>query len=136
MPYIAAYLAAAVTFVLLDAVWLTLAGPKLYKPIIGEILAERVAAGPAVAFYLIYLVGVVVLAAAPAAREGSWPRAMALGATLGVVAYATYDLTNQATLKVWSLKITLADMAWGAFVTAMAATASCLAFRAVRRAFG
>ena len=77
-----------------------------------------------------YIAGVVALAVLPAAREGAGlSRAALNGAMLGFVAYATYDLTNQATLKVWSWKITLADIAWGTFLTACAAAAGYAAWR-------
>ena len=75
----------------------------------------------------------MALAVSPAT---SWTKAMTTGAILGAVCYATYDLTNQATLKVWSTKITLADITWGAFVTALAATAGYLALRWARAKFG
>ena len=70
----------------------------------------------------------VVLAIQPALANGDWKTAMVRGAVLGLVAYGTYDLTNMATLKQWSVKITLIDMAWGSFVTAVtASTATVLA---------
>ena len=74
----------------------------------------------AIAFYLIYVAGIVALAIVPALRESSGMRAVAMGATLGFVAYATYDLTNQATLRVWPLHLTLIDLAWGTLLTAAA----------------
>ena len=128
---LSAYGATALTFLVLDAIWLTVVGAKLYRPIIGDILAPKINIGAAVAFYLIYVAGIVALAIAPAMREDSMVRAVTSGAILGFVAYATYDLTNQATLKIWSTSITLADIGWGAFVTAAAATAGFYASRLV-----
>ena len=133
MRWILAYGAAGAVFLAGDAVWLTLAVPRLYRPAIGEMLAGGVRLGPAAAFYLIYLVGVVVLAAEPAARAGGWPRALVLGAVLGVVAYSAYDLTNMATLKLWSMKVTVADIVWGGFITAAASCAACLAAAGLSR---
>ena len=133
LAYIVAYLASAVAFVAADAVWLTLAGPRLYRPVIGPLLSGRVNAGAAVAFYLVYLAGVGFLAIAPALRSGQWRTAALNGLVLGLVAYGTYDLTNQATLRLWSTRLTLADMAWGGAITALAAT---LGFLAARKAGG
>jgi uncharacterized membrane protein len=126
-----AYGAAAVVFLVLDAIWLGLMASRLYRPAIGHLMAERFALGPAALFYLIYLAGLVHFAvgpALPAARP--WLAALAGGALFGLVAYATYDLTNQATLKDWPWALTLADLAWGAFVSGVAACAGVLAARA------
>jgi uncharacterized membrane protein len=133
MPMIAAYFAALLAFGILDAGWLTVVGPKLYKPLLGEILAPKVAPAPAVLFYLLYVGGIIALASAPAAREGGVARAAVSGAILGFVAYAAYDLTNAATLKVWSWKITVADMGWGLFATAVAASVGCLVLQKLTR---
>jgi uncharacterized membrane protein len=137
LKYLAAYLGTGLAFAAADAVWLTQVGPRLYRPTLDPVLADQVAPAPAVAFYLIYVLGLVFLAVLPAAREGAgWTRAAVNGAALGAVAYGAYDLTNQATLKVWATKITLADMSWGAFASALGAVAGWFAFRAVQRAFG
>jgi len=128
----AAYLAAGTAFAVIDAVWLTQIGPRLYRPALDPVLADRFNLTAAVAFYLVYIGGIIALAVLPAAREGAGlPRAALNGAMLGFVAYATYDLTNQATLKTWSWTITLADIAWGTFLTACAAAAGYAAWRAV-----
>jgi uncharacterized membrane protein len=129
LKHLIGYLGTAVAFAAIDAVWLTVVGPKLYRPTLDPVLSGKVAMGPAIAFYLIYVFGILMLAVLPAAREGVWTKAAISGAILGAVAYAAYDLTNQATLKVWSTKITLADMSWGAFATAVAATAGFFAYR-------
>ncbi|WP_297514676.1 DUF2177 family protein [uncultured Caulobacter sp.] len=124
------YGATALAMLALDAVWLTTMSPRLYQPRIGELLAAKPSLAPAVIFYLLYVLGIVVLAVLPAAREGGWKRLLVNAAVFGLVAYATYDLTNQATLKTWSTTITLADMAWGTLVTTLAASAG---FAALRR---
>lgn len=121
MRYLLAYLGAGLTMGVLDAVWLTVMGSRLYRPVIGSIMADRPDMRAAVAFYLLYVFGIVFLAVMPALKEGSLVRALISAAVLGLVAYATYDLTNQATLKVWSVHITLIDMAWGTLVTTAAA---------------
>lgn len=121
MKYLIAYLGTGLVMAVLDAVWLSLAGPRLYRPAIGSLLADKPDMRAAVAFYLIYVFGIVMLAVLPALRESSMSRAALSGAVLGLVAYATYDLTNQATLRVWPVHITLIDLAWGAIVTTAAA---------------
>lgn len=112
---------AAFIFVVLDALWLSLVGARLYRPLIGELLAPRVNMSPAVLFYCLYITALVILAITPAIERGGIWRAIAFGAVLGLAAYGTYDLTNHAVMKVWDIRITIADMAWGAFVSAAAA---------------
>lgn len=137
LKYALAYLAAGAAFAAVDAVWLTTVGPRLYRPALDEVLADTFRLPAAVAFYVIYIAGVLLLAILPAVREDAgWTRALTNGALLGFMAYATYDLTNQATLKVWSTKITLADIAWGTFLTACAATAGYFAYRWAESRFG
>ena len=121
MRYLMAYLGAGLTMAVLDAIWLTTMSGRLYRPVLGDILADKPNMGAAVVFYLIYVFGIVFLAILPALREESLTRAMIGGAVLGLVAYATYDLTNQATLNVWATHLTLIDLAWGAFLTTAAA---------------
>jgi uncharacterized membrane protein len=119
-----AYASILVAFAALDFCWLSLMGPALYKPALGPIMADKVQAVPAIAFYLIYLAALVYFAVWPALVSGAWSRALINGALFGIAAYATYDLTNQATLRVWSVKVTLADLCWGAFASAVASTVS------------
>jgi uncharacterized membrane protein len=121
MRHLLAYVGTGVIMGVLDAIWLTVMSPRLYKPAIGELMAAKPDMRAAVAFYLIYVFGIVFLAVLPALREGSGMRAALMGAVLGLVAYATYDLTNQATLRVWPAHVTLIDLAWGVFVTTAAA---------------
>ncbi len=121
MRHLLAYVGTGLVMGVLDAIWLTLMAPRLYQPAIGELLAPRPNMRAAVAFYLIYVFGIVFLAVLPALREGTAVRAATLGAVFGLVAYATYDLTNQATLRVWPVHLTLVDLAWGTFVTTAAA---------------
>lgn len=123
MRYLWAFIGSGLAMAALDAIWLTQVGPRLYRPAIGELLADKPDMRAAVAFYLIYVSGIVFLAVSPALRDGSLMRATIAGAVLGLVAYATYDLTNQATLKVWPLHVTLVDVAWGTLLTAAAAAA-------------
>lgn len=131
IKYIVAYLGAGLTFAAIDAVWLTTMTNRLYKPVLGPILAEKPDMKAAVLFYLISIAGTVFLAITPALREGAWQRAALNGAVLGFVAYATYDLTNQATLNVWSVKLTIIDLCWGTFLTMASATLGYLATSAL-----
>jgi len=131
--YIAAYLGAGLAFAGLDAVWLTLTSATLYRPALHAVLVAGFRPVPAVLFYLIYLAGVVIFAIAPAMREGRCRTAATKGALFGFFAYATYDLTNQATLIAWATRVTLLDLAWGTFLTAVGASAGYFAAGLVKR---
>ena len=125
MTYLAAYLSALVVFGIVDAAWLSTMGNILYRPLLGDLLAPTVRIVPAIAFYLIYPVGVVVFVVLPALRDGSAMASTFLyGLLFGAIAYATYDLTNQATLRTWPLQITLVDIAYGAAASGLAAMAA------------
>jgi uncharacterized membrane protein len=127
LAYLGAYLASGLAFIAADFGWLTVTGPRLYRPVLGPLLADRVNGAAAVAFYLIYLAGVQVLAVSPSLREGDLRSAALRGLVLGLVAYGTYDLTNQATLRAWATRLTVADMLWGGLLTAFAASVGFLA---------
>lgn len=126
-----AYVATGLVFLAIDAIWLTFAAQRLYRPLMGEMLLENFRFVPAMLFYLIYIAGIVVFAVAPAMAGGRWTTATTYGAFLGLFAYATYDLTNQATLRNWPLAVTVADLCWGTLLTASAATIGFLITRAV-----
>lgn len=115
--YVIAYAIAAVVFGCLDAMWLSWAGPNLYQPIIGEIMAESFNTSAAGVFYLLYLAGMVWFAIRPGLQSGSVATALLNGVLLGGLCYATFDLTSQAVFKVWATKISLMDITWGAFAT-------------------
>ncbi|MGN3973278.1 DUF2177 family protein [Tsuneonella sp. SYSU-LHT278] len=125
MKWIFAYLGVGVSFGLLDALWLRWAGPNLYRPALGELLADSFRLVPAIVFYLAYIAAVVWFAVRPGLAAGGIGTSALNGALLGAIAYATYDLTNQATMKVWPVHITLIDIAWGAFASAIAAAVGC-----------
>jgi uncharacterized membrane protein len=124
-----AYVAALIVMLALDFVWLSTVGPTLYRETLGDILAPDVNYPPAIAFYILYVVGIVYFAVRPALREGNLGKAILNGALFGFFAYATYDLTNQATMRNWTLQITLVDMAWGAFLSAVGASVGYIAVR-------
>ena len=132
---IIAYVASLLAMAACDSVWLTLTAGPLYRAHLGALLAPSFAPVPAVAFYLLYGVGVVVFAVAPALAlsASGWRFAATRGGFFGTVAYATYDLTNQATLAGWSTTVTLADIAWGTVLTGAAAS---MGFAAARRLGG
>ena len=119
MKWITAYAAAGLSFGVLDFLWLRWAGPNLYRPALGDLLAPSFRAAPALIFYALYIAAMVWFAVRPGLEQGV-PFAVLNGALLGGIAYATYDLTNQATMKVWPVQITLIDIAWGAAATALA----------------
>ncbi len=128
IKYLAAYVGSAVTIAVLDAVWLTLAGKHLYRPAIGELLMpDGFRLAPAVVFYLLFVLGVVIFGVSPALRSGQWTTAALMGGLFGFFCYATYDLTNQATLKLWPVHVTLIDMTWGTLLAAAGAVAGALA---------
>jgi uncharacterized membrane protein len=125
MKWIVAYVAAAIAFGVLDSFWLRWAAPNLYKPVIGEIMADQFRVGAAAAFYVIYIAGMVWFAIKPGIASGQVSTAMLNGALLGALCYATFDLTSQAVMKVWSTQISVMDIAWGAFATAVASGVAC-----------
>jgi uncharacterized membrane protein len=125
-----AYLATLIALVAIDFVWLSFMAERLYRPVMGDILLSEFKLAPAVLFYLLYAAGTVFLAVRPGLAANSPVTTLAHGAALGFTAYATYDLTNQATLKNWSLTLTIADIMWGTCLTAVAAG---FALQVVRR---
>jgi uncharacterized membrane protein len=124
-----AFAVLAIAFLAMDSVWLGLVAVDFYKSTIGHLLAEKPDFVAAFFFYLIYFSGVVHFVILPAARAKSLTFALRQGAIFGLVAYATYDLTNMATMRDWPLSVTLADLAWGAFVTATASAISTFVVR-------
>ncbi len=118
-----AYVGSAISMLALDLIWLSTMASRLYRPQLGALLADDFRPGPAMAFYVLYLFGVVYFAVLPALNNGDWRKAALDGALLGLVAYGSYDLTNQATLIHWPILVTTVDLAWGAFLTAWSAVA-------------
>lgn len=131
MTYLSAYIAVLLVFGALDAIWLTTMSNLLYRPTLGDILLPGLRVAPALAFYLLYPIGVLIFAATPALKSGSVTTALVYGALFGAFAYGTYDLTNFATLRNWTLQITLLDIVYGAVVSSLAAAAAFYAARAV-----
>ena len=133
---IATYLATGVAFAAVDAVWLTQFGPGLYRPTLDAVLrdpSDPLNLPAAVVFYLVYIAGILVLAIWPN-RDKPLRQTTITGGLLGGLAYATYDLTNQATLKVWSTQITVLDIIWGTFLTGVCATVGGFVLRKLTKA--
>lgn len=130
--YLTAYFATGLCFAALDAVWLSLMASRLYRPVLQGILAEHVRIVPAIAFYVLYILGLVIFAVAPGLTAGRWSEALWRGALFGLFTYMTYDLTCQATMKIWSYGITAADIGWGMVVSGIAASLGCAAVLALR----
>ncbi len=124
MDVLVAVVAAAVVMGILDFVWLGFIAKKLYYGEMGDILLKKPNMTAALLFYAIYVVGAVILVVLPALAAQSLQMALGYGALLGFVAYATYDLTNLATLKGFSSKIVVIDLIWGTFITATVCSGS------------
>jgi uncharacterized membrane protein len=122
MKFLLQFLTAGGIMAVIDAVWLSVIANKFYKSQIGSLLLDKPNMPAAVIFYLVYVLGIVMFVLRPALEKESWQYAALYGALFGFVAYATYDLTNLATLKGWTLKLVLVDLAWGALLTAGVAT--------------
>ncbi len=122
------FLVVAAAFAVIDSIWLKLMNP-FYRSHIGDLLADKPQLGYAVAFYVMYIAGILFFALRPALDGGSWLTAVGYGAALGAFAYATYDLTNAATLKTWPLQLIVVDILWGAALTGLSTLAGWLVFR-------
>ena len=121
------FLVVAAAFAIIDAIWLKTMNP-FYRRQIGDLMADKPNLGYAVVFYVIYIAGIVFFALRPTLDGGSWLSAVGYGAALGAFAYATYDLTNAATLKTWPWQLVVVDILWGAALTALASLAGWLVF--------
>lgn len=130
MKWLIGYTVAALAFGALDACWLTVAGSRIYRPVLGDLLAADFRGGPAVLFYLVYLAGITWFAIRPGLAKGVGTAALN-AAMLGGLCYATYDLTNQATLARWPAWLSAVDIGWGSFATAVAAVVATAATRKV-----
>jgi len=121
--YLAAYAVTALVLVLVDLLWLGVIAKPLYQKGIGHLMAVKPRLGVAVLFYAIYVFGLMVFTILPYQNATGWHTTAAAAALFGFIAYATYDLTNLATLRDWPISLTLADLAWGTLVSALSASA-------------
>jgi uncharacterized membrane protein len=123
------YLTVLVVLTAVDFLWLGLVALDFYKKEIGSLMLEKPRLEVAALFYALYAAGITFLAVQPALTAGEWHKALLFGALFGLCAYGTYDLTNLATLQRWSFRLTVVDMAWGTFLTAIASLAGFLVGR-------
>jgi uncharacterized membrane protein len=107
------YLVTLVVFFLIDMVWLGAVAKGFYRKHLGALMSEKIVWPAAILFYLLFIAGLLVFAVRPGLAAGAPVRALLLGALLGLIAYATYDLTNLATMKGWPLVVTVIDLIWG-----------------------
>jgi uncharacterized membrane protein len=112
------YLIALPVFLAIDLLWLGVVAKGFYRRQVGSLMRDGVNWPAALAFYLLFILGLVVFVVTPAVDDGSWVRALLFGALFGLIAYATYDLTNLATLRDWPLLVTVVDLIWGAVLAA------------------
>jgi uncharacterized membrane protein len=124
VSHVVRFLAALIVLAAGDVVWLGWFGKAVVRPTLGPILLDDVRWWPIFLFYPLFAFGLVVFAVSPSLRESSWVSAFLYGALFGFLAYATYDLTNLATIRVWTVQLAAIDTAWGAFLAGAASLAS------------
>ncbi|MCB9802986.1 DUF2177 family protein [Candidatus Nomurabacteria bacterium] len=121
MKIILGYFLTFLSFFLIDMLWLGFLAKGVYKKYLGSIIGQEVNWPPAMIFYLLFVLGVVVFVIWPAIEKNSLTHAILFGLFFGLVTYATYDLTNYATIKNWPLQIVLIDLAWGSVLSMIVA---------------
>ncbi len=132
MTLVITYIVALIIFLALDAIWLTTMGKPFYAVEIGPLLREKPDFLHAGLFYCLFVAGLVVFVINPALATGNVVKAVTLGAFFGLVTYATYDMTNLATMKGFTAKVAIVDMLWGAVLSATVASLTVLIVRALR----
>lgn len=123
------YVVSLLVFLGIDFVWLTTMGERFYRKQLGALMSDSPNLGIALLFYLVYVVGVLVLVVMPALDAGSIGKAIIGGALLGLVAYGTYDITNLSTIAGWPAVVAAVDLVWGTTLTAAVSAASYLVAR-------
>jgi len=111
--FIKLFLIALPVFFVIDMVWLVLVAKKFYQEQIGLLMKPDINWFAAIIFYLLFIAGLIIFVISPAVEKHSWVHALLFGALFGLITYATYDLTNLATLKDWPLLVTVVDLIWG-----------------------
>ncbi len=122
--FIKLYAVALPVFFALDMVWLGLLAKNFYRDQLGHLMKSDINWPAATIFYLLFVVGLVLFVITPAIEKNSWLHALLFGALFGLITYATYDLSNLATLKDWPLLVTVVDLAWGATLAASVSSAT------------
>ena len=125
--HLVAYAATLGVMVALDLLWLGVIAKPIYQRGIGHLMAEQPRIGVAALFYMVFALGLTIFAVAPGGSAAGWAKTAGTGALFGFFCYATYDLTNLATLRDWPVGVSLLDMAWGTAASAVAALAGCAA---------
>jgi uncharacterized membrane protein len=116
--FIKLFLIALPVFFVIDIVWLVLIAKKFYQEQIGFLMKPDINWFAAIIFYLLFITGLVIFVISPAVEKHSWVHAILFGALFGLITYATYDLTNLATMKDWPLLVTVVDLIWGTVLAA------------------
>jgi len=129
MYYLKIYLISLLGFLAIDFVWLAFVARGFYRKHLGFLLTDQPNWTAAVCFYLLFVAGIVVFVVAPSLQATSIRKALLLGAFFGLVTYATYDLTNHATVKNWPWIVTVVDLCWGAALAAVVSSTGYLAGR-------
>jgi uncharacterized membrane protein len=111
--FIRLFLIALPTFFVIDMIWLVLVAKKFYSARLGFLMKPDIGWAAAILFYLLFIAALVTFVISPAVEKHSWVHALVYGAFFGLVTYATYDLTNLATLKDWPIAVTIVDLIWG-----------------------
>lgn len=122
--FIKLYFIVLPVFLAIDMIWLGLIAKNFYAKQIGFLMKSNINWLAAVIFYLLFIVGLVIFVIAPAMQKNSWLQALLLGALFGLIAYATYDLTNLATIKNWPILVTIIDLIWGMTVAGLVSVIS------------
>lgn len=123
MKYLQIYGGTAGVMLVLDMLWLGFIAKSWYQQGIGHLMADQPNLAIGALFYLLFPLGLVIFAVLPTGDDAGWTKAALMGALFGFFAYATYDITNLATLRDWPLKLSIMDVAWGSLVSGLAAGA-------------
>ncbi|MBD3415239.1 MAG: DUF2177 family protein [Candidatus Aminicenantes bacterium] len=129
--YVILYLIAVTVFLAVDMIWLGVIAKNLYRNNLKGLLRDKPNWAAAIIFYLLFIVGIIIFAVAPAIRNDSLITAVLYGGLFGFFTYATYDLTNYATLKNWPFNIVVIDILWGIVLTGIVSTVSYLASKKI-----
>lgn len=132
MKLILSFILTTLVFLAIDIVWLGWMAKDLYNKMIGHLLSPQVNWVAAIIFYLLFITGIFIFAILPAIEKDTWKYALLYGALFGFFTYATYELTNLATLRQWPATLVFIDIAWGVFLSASVATAGFFITRALR----
>jgi uncharacterized membrane protein len=131
LTFVKLYIIAFIVFFVIDLIWLGIVAKNLYQKQIGHLLKTDVNWIAAMVFYALFVAALVIFVLLPAVDKGTLSHAILYGALFGFITYATYDLTNLATLKDWPLSITIIDLAWGTFLGLSTSTVSYLIYNLI-----